>query len=86
MKQRRKNSEEHKRNAKFYKLRKNTIGKINENWAYSKLNSELEQMIKEQTNIQKLDSYINDKQDKEIKILKYKGEYYNLLEDNKNNN
>ena len=80
------NSEEHKRNAKFYKLRKNTIGKINENWAYSKLNSELEQMIKEQTNIQKLDSYINDKQDKEIKILKYKGEYYNLLEDNKNNN
>ncbi len=80
------NSEEHKRNAKFYKLRKNTIGKINENWAYSKLSSELEEKIKEQTNIKKLDTYVNDKQDKKIKILKYKGEYYNLLDDNKNDN
>ncbi len=80
------NSKEHKRNAKFYKLRKNTIGKINENWAYSKLNSELEQKIDKQINIEKLDPYVNNKQDKEIKILKYKGEYYNLLDDNKNEN
>lgn len=58
--------------------KKNTIGRINEEWAYNKLNENTEMMIDAQMNINKLLPYNTDKLDKNIKILKYKGEYYNL--------
>lgn len=72
------NKDEHRRKATFFEIRKNTIGRINEEWAYNKLNENTETMIDEQMNINKLLPYNTDKLDKNIKILKYKGEYYNL--------
>lgn len=76
------NKEEHKRKAKYFTLRKNTIGKINEEWAYNKLDESVENIIGSQINIKKLVPYINDKQNENIKIQKYKGEYYNLSDTN----
>ena len=72
------NKEEHKRKANFYAIRKNTIGRINEEWAYTKLEENLENIINSQINIKKLLPYKNNKQNEKIKIQKYKGEYYNL--------
>lgn len=71
---------EHRRKANFFEIRKNTIGKINENWAYNKLDEGIETMIDNQTNIKELLPYSKDKQDENIKILKHNGEYYNLPE------
>lgn len=68
-------------NGKFFEIKKHTIGKINENWAYHKLNNEIANLIESQTNIKKLVPYMNKKQDEVIKIQKYNGEYYNLLEE-----
>ena len=38
-------------------------------------------MIANQTNIKKLMPYTKEKQDEVIKIQRYNGEYYNLLEE-----
>lgn len=70
-----------RRNGKFYKIRKNTVGKIKEDWAYHKLDDNTVNMIASQTNIKKLIPYTKEKQDEVIKIQKYNGEYYNLLEE-----
>ena len=75
--------EEHKRKAKYYTLRKNTIGKINGEWAYNKLDENVEKIISNQINAKKFEPYLNNKQNETIKILKYKGEYYNLLDNDK---
>lgn len=69
---------EHRRKANFFEIRKNTIGKINEDWAYSKLDESIETMIENQTNVKQLLPYSKDKQDENITILKHNGEYYNL--------
>ena len=69
---------EHRRKANFFEIRKNTIGKINEDWAYSKLDESIETMIESQTNVKQLLPYSKDKQDENITILKHNGEYYNL--------
>lgn len=74
-----------RRNGKFFKARKYTIGKINEDWSYNKLDEEVVKLIENQTNAKKLEPYINNKQDEIIKIQKYNGEYYNLLGDGNNN-
>lgn len=71
---------EHRRKANFFEIRKKTIGKINEKWAYNKLDESIETMIDDQMNIKELLPYSKDKQDKNIKILKKNGEYYNLSE------
>ena len=71
---------EHRRKANFFEIRKNTIGKIKEDWAYNKLDESIETMIDNQTNIKVLLPYNKDKQDENIKILKHNGEYYNLPE------
>ena len=73
-------SEGHKRKSEFFEIKKNTIGRINENWAYSKMNENVETMISLQTNVIKLSPYIENKQDQNIKILKKNEEYYNLPE------
>lgn len=70
-----------RRNGKFFKVKKNTIGKINEEWAYNKINENIVELIKSQTNVAKLEPYINKKQDEIIKIQRYNGEYYNLIEE-----
>ena len=75
---------EARRNGSFFKIRKNTIGKINEEWSYNKIDDKIIKIIERQTNIKKLKPYIDEKQDKIIKIQKYNGEYYNLLEENNN--
>lgn len=70
-----------RRTGKFYKIRKNTVGRIKEDWAYHKLDDNTINMIASQTNIKKLTPYTKEKQDEVIKIQKYNGEYYNLLEE-----
>ena len=70
-----------RRSGKFFKLKKNTIGKINEEWAYHKLDKNIVNLIESQTNVKKLEPYTNKKQDEIIKIQKYNGEYYNLIEE-----
>lgn len=72
-----------RRNGKFFKAKKYTIGKIKEDWAYNKIDKKVVDLIEKQTNAKKFESYMNNKQDEIIKIQKYNGEYYNLLE-NKN--
>ena len=69
---------EHRRKANFFEIRKNTIGRINEEWAYNKLDESIETMIDSQMNVKELLPYSNDKQDENIQILKHNGEYYNL--------
>lgn len=70
---------ESRRNGKFFNIKKNTIGIINKNWAYKKVEKNIVEMINKQSNIKKLKPCLNEKQDNVIKIQKYKGEYYNLL-------
>lgn len=70
--------EEQKRKAKFFEIRKNTIGRIKEEWAYHKLEDNVVDIINSQTNRKELTPYNEDKQNEKIKIQKYKGEYYNL--------
>lgn len=70
---------EARRNGKFFNVKKYTIGQINEEWAYNKMNENIVELIKNQTNVKKLEPYINKKQDEIIKIQKYNGEYYNLI-------
>lgn len=72
------NKDEHRRKANFFEIRRNTIGRINKEWAYNRLNENIETMIDAQMNINTLLPYNTDKLDENIKILKYKGEYYNL--------
>lgn len=67
-------------------IKKYTIGLINENWGYSKMDYKTGKNIAEQTNIIKLKPYNNQKQDEVIKIQKYNGEYYNLLGSGNTNN
>lgn len=74
------NKSDHRRKAQFFEIRKNTIGRINEDWAYNKLDESIETMIDCQMNIKELLPYNKDKQDENIKILKHNGEYYNLPE------
>lgn len=74
-----------RRNARFFKAKKYTIGKINEDWAYNKLDEKVVKLIENQTNAKKLEPCMNNKQDEIIKIQKYNGEYYNLFEDGNNN-
>ena len=68
-----------RRTDKLYNIKKKTIGKIKEDWAYQKIDEKTVRMIENQKNIQKMSPYIKEKQDEVIKIQKYKGEYYNLL-------
>lgn len=77
-------TKELRRNGQF--IKKYTIGLINENWGYSKIDKKTGKTIVEQTTIIKLKSYKNQKQDEIIKIQKYKGEYYNLLGSSNSNN
>ena len=72
------NQKEHKRNAKFYNIKKKTIGKIKEEWAYNKLDEAVEKMINNQNTNSRLQPYIDRKQDENIKILKQGENYYNL--------
>lgn len=77
-------TKELRRNGKLVK--KYTIGLINENWGYSKIDNKIGKTIAEQTNIMKLKFYNNQKQDEIIKIQKYNGEYYNLVGSSSINN
>lgn len=78
------NSKEHKRNASFYKVKKKTIAKIKEDWAYNKLDESIERMISDQTTIITLKPYLEVKQDDKIKILKKDENYYYLLKEGEN--
>lgn len=67
-----------RREGKLFIVRKNTIGKLKENWAYTKIEDDTVNKIKSQNDSKKLKPYTNEKQDEIIKIQKYKSDYYNL--------
>jgi len=71
--------EKSRRTDKLYNIKKNTVGKIKEEWAYQKIDEKTVRMIDIQKKSQKMDPYTNEKQDDVIKIQKYNGEYYNVL-------
>ena len=68
-----------RKNGKLYFIRKNTIGKIKEEWAYDKVKDKEKLLIGKQINIKEFKEYNDKKRDEVIKIQRYKGEYYNLL-------
>ena len=72
--------EEHKRKSNLYTLKKNTIGRIKEEWSFDKLDEIVESLIEAQTSVEKMVPYIDNKQDEKITILKHNGEYYNFPE------
>ena len=67
--------ENSKRKASFFRIRKNTIGRINEEWAYHKLEDNTLSLINGQTNIIKMLPYTKNKQDENYynKILSCRG-------------
>lgn len=62
----------------LFKIREHTIGKINEDWNYDKLQNNIVQQITSQIHSKEFKTYENNKQDEKILIQKYKGEYYNF--------
>lgn len=68
----------------LFNIRKNTIGKIKESYAYDKIDSEVAGIISNQINIDKKQPYNRDLANEKIRIQKYKGNYYNLNEENTN--
>ena len=68
----------------LFNIRKNTIGKIKESYAYDKIDSEIAAIISNQININKKQPYNRELKNEKIRIQKYKGNYYNLIEEEKN--
>lgn len=73
--------EKSRRTDKLYNIKKNTVGKIKEDWAYQKIDEKTVRMIDIQKKPQKMEPYTKERQDEVIKIQKYNGEYYNALPD-----
>lgn len=66
----------------LFKIREYTIGMINEDWNYNKLQNNVVQQITLQLQAKEFKPYENNKQNEKILIQKYKGEYYNLPDTN----
>jgi len=62
----------------LFKIREHTIGMINEDWNYNKLQNNIAQKIASQIQSKEFKLYEENKQDEKIIIQKYNGEYYNL--------
>lgn len=71
--------DKHRKKGSLFKVRKNTIGLIKEDWNYNKVDDSIIKHISSQIEPKKYDKFINDKKDNVILIQKYKGNYYNVL-------
>ena len=70
--------EKERREGKLFKFKKNTIGLLNENCAYCKIDNNLANKI----NFEQKDEKIKVNNFKKvIKIQKYKGDYYNIIDE-----
>ena len=65
----------------LFKIREYTIGMINEDWNYNKLQDDIIKKITSQIQSKEFKLYESNKQNEKIIIQKYKGEYYNLPKD-----
>lgn len=66
----------------MFKVREKTIGLIKEDWNYNKVEDSTIKQISSQIEPKKYNKLISDKKDDVILIQKYKGNYYNVPNDN----
>lgn len=66
----------------LFTIRKNTIGLINKDWNYDKIDKEIVRKIATQIEPKKYNKVINNKKDELIIIQKYKGNYYMVQNNN----
>ena len=74
--------DKHRKNGSLFKVRKKTIGLIKEEWNYNKVEDSTIKQIADQIESKKYNKLISDKKDDVILIQKYKGNYYNVPNDN----
>lgn len=70
--------EKQRKKAKLFKLREHTIGLLNEEWNYNKIQNDFSKQIAMQVQPKEFEAYEKIKQNDYITILKHNGEYYNL--------
>ena len=74
--------DKHRKKGSLFKVREKTIGLIKEDWNYNKVEDSTIKQISSQIEPKKYNKLISDKKDDVILIQKYKGNYYNVLNDN----
>lgn len=74
--------DKHIKKGSLFKVREKTIGLIKEDWNYNKVEDSTIKQISSQIEPKKYNKLISDKKDDVILIQKYKGNYYNVLNDN----
>ncbi len=74
--------DKHRKKGSLFKVREKTIGLIKEDWNYNKVEDSTIKQILFQTEPKKYNKFINDKKDNVILIQKYKGNYYNIQNNN----
>ena len=74
--------DKHRKKGSLFKVREKTIGLIKEDWNYNKVEDSTIKQISSQIEPKKYNKLISEKKDDVILIQKYKGNYYNVLNDN----
>lgn len=74
--------DKHRKKGSLFKVREKTIGLIKEDWNYNKVEDSTIKQISSQIEPKKYNKFINDKKDDVILIQKYKGNYYNVQNNN----
>ena len=74
--------DKHRKKGSLFKVREKTIGLIKEDWNYNKVEDSTIKQISSQIDPKKYNKLISDKKDDVILIQKYKGNYYNVPNDN----
>ena len=74
--------DKHRKKGSLFKVREKTIGLIKEDWNYNKVEDSTIKQISSQIEPKKYNELISDKKDDVILIQKYKGNYYNVPNDN----
>ena len=74
--------DKHRKKGSLFKVREKTIGLIKEDWNYNKVEDSTIKQISSQIEPKKYNKLVSDKKDDVILIQKYKGNYYNVPNDN----
>lgn len=74
--------DKHRKKGSLFRVREKTIGLIKEDWNYNKVEDSTIKQISSQIEPKKYNKLISDKKDDVILIQKYKGNYYNVPNDN----
>ena len=74
--------DKHRKKGSLFKVREKTIGLIKEDWNYNKVEDSTIKQISSQIEPKKYNKLISEKKDDVILIQKYKGNYYNVPNDN----